>query len=502
MRLFILITITVFLGIGTTTNAQPTVFNKVYDAYNSIDGGNALTQLSDSNYLIVGGYTNVGINGAWILKLNNLGNILWTKEYDLTIGGDNAYGIQELSNGNLLIAGTLHDTATVTAKPYLMLLNSLGDSIWMKQYNGSLNIGNSDWATSLVLTPDGGFVVSGFTFMGPSFASLDAWGFKTDSLGNLLWQKQFDGHGLDDFFEKVIITPDSNIVCAGYTVLNMDTAFDFVVKLNQQGDTLWTKQIGGLGGTFDINSTQDGGFIGCGYIYINNTQRAKVYRLDNFGNLIWAKDFARGNGLSEYYSFSAIHELPNGNFMAAGVDFDYSQPVPGGSPRIRMMEFNALGDSIWSKQYPHSTGTDDDYLFDMKLTSDGGFIMCGYVIHNSPTKNDVLVIKVDSNRCADTTCQLAVGVEETLNLQPPTLNFLIYPNPSQGSFTIAFNHTSSINEEYYVEVYNMLGAKIITQVLVNQSINLSAFNNGIYLIRITNSKGNILFTNRLILQKG
>jgi N-acetylneuraminic acid mutarotase len=48
MRLFILITITVFLGIGTTTNAQPTVFNKVYDAYNSIDGGNALTQLSDS----------------------------------------------------------------------------------------------------------------------------------------------------------------------------------------------------------------------------------------------------------------------------------------------------------------------------------------------------------------------------------------------------------------------------------------------------------------------
>jgi len=485
MRLLKTILYTIILCVITISyNAQSNIFSKLYNYDNFNDAAASIIETNDGNFLFVGGSSSRNL----IVKINFQGDTLWSKQYDLSIGVDNALSVVELANGNFLLAGSLHDTATVTAKGYLMLVNAQGDSLWVKQYGTSSGI-NGDRAVSLALTPDGGFVVAGYTVLGPSFASLDAWVFKTDSVGNMLWQKQFDEHGLDDVFNKVIVTSDGNIVCAGATVLNSVNGKDYVVKLNQQGDTIWTKEFGGVacGETYDINITADSGFIGCGGICINGDIRARVYKLDNLGNLIWDNDFARSNGPSEIYNFVSIHEMPNGNFMAAGADYDLTQTQPGDAPRIRMMEFNANGDSIWSKQYPHSTGTDDDYLFDMKPTADGGYIMCGYVIHNSPTNNDALVIKVDSNGCADTTCQLAVGIDAP---QPPKGEWVeLYPNPNNGSFTIRL--TQLVSEEVTIEVYDMFGKQIHYKkpnTPTEIQLDLGNVPKGLYFVSITTKK--------------
>lgn len=495
MRLFILIVSTAGLCVITHCyNAQNTVFSKLYNFDNFNDAAASIIETNDGNFLFVGNSSSRNL----IAKINSQGDTLWVKQYDLSIGVDNALSVVELANGNFLLAGSLHDTATVTAKGYLMLVNGQGDSLWIKQYGTSSGI-NGDRAVTLALTPDSGFVVAGFTIIGPSFNTSDAWVFKTDSLGNMLWQKQFDGHGLNDIFEKVIITPDGSIVCAGVTVLNSITSKDYVVKLNQNGDTIWTKEFGGVecGGTLGINNTADGGFIGCGDICVNGRGRARVYKLDSLGNLIWSKDFARSSGdPSEIYNFVSIHEMHDGNFIAAGADYDLTQSQPGDAPRIRMMIVDANGDSLWSQQYAHSTGTtDDDYLFDMKPTSDGGYIMCGYVLHNSPTNNDALVIKVDSIDCINYVngCQ-SVGVEETLNLKPETLNFIVYPNPNNGSFTIRLTHPIAIgfvSEEVSIEVYDVFGKQIHykkTNASTEIQLNLGNIPKGLYLVSITTKK--------------
>jgi hypothetical protein len=496
MRLLKAILSTVILCVVTHGyNAQNTVFSKLYNFDNFRDAATAIIETKDSNFLFVGA-SNLNAYRNLIVKITPQGDTLWSKQYDLSIGGDNASNVVELPNGNFLLSGTLHDTATVTAKGYLMLINAQGDSLWIRQY-GSGNGMNGDWTESITLVPDGGFVVAGWTVLAPNFNTFDAWVFKTDSVGNLLWQKQFDGHGLDDIFEKVIITPDGNIVCAGVTVLNSVTGKDYVVKLNQLGDTIWTKEFGGVecGGTFDINSTADGGFIGCGGKCVNGNQRANIYRLDSLGNVLWERDFARTMGANEYHSFAAVHEMPNSKFIAAGTDNDETQATV--TPRIRMMVLDANGDSLWSQQYPHSTGTDHDYLFDMKPTSDGGYIMCGYVIHSSPTNNDALVIKVDSIDCMNYVngCQ-SVGMEETLNFQPQTSNFIVYPNPNNGTFTI---ETTNI-ENATLEVYNVSGQLIQQAVLksVQQTIDLSHQPKGLYLLKI-NTKNKII-TQRMIKQ--
>lgn len=499
MQRFLFITIMIVLGIGGTTNAQPIVFNKVYDKDSTQNASSSIIETIGGGYLIAGTFSGGGNAGTWLIKINDVGDTLWTKKYDF--GLNNAYDLFELSNGNILLCGTLHDTATVTAKGYLMLVNAQGDSLWMQQY-GSGSGTNYDWATNIAQTPDGGFVISGFSWLAPNHTTSDVWIFKTDSLGNLLWQKQFDGYGRDDFFEKVIITPDGNIVCAGTTAFDGITRLDYVVKMNQQGDTLWTKQFGGLKWSelLDFNNTLDGGFIGCGArVVASGKQQASIFKLDSLGNVLWYNTFARGNGVGEYYNFSSVHELPNGNFMAAGVDYDYTQPVPGGSTRIRMMEFNNSGDSIWSKQYPHSTDEDEDYVFDMKLTTDGGFIMCGYVIHSSPTRNDALVIKIDSNRCDNVPCQLSVGVEETSNFKPQTSNFKVYPNPTTGILTIELKNETI--DKLIVEIYNLLGEKVYNGLVTQNSININHLNNGVYFLQLKDKNNKHLVTQKLMLQK-
>jgi hypothetical protein len=494
MRLLILITITIFLSIGNITNAQSIVFNKVYDYSNTYDGGFEIIETTDNGYLLVGSYATLSTGGGLIIKLNNLGDTLWTKQYDLTIGGDDVYSVVELVNGGYAICGLYSDTATMTGDAYIMRLDSQGDSLWMNRYGSIFN----DTPYSIVQSLDGEFICAGWTFntIDPNYA--DAWVFKTDSLGNLLWEKQFDNYGLQDNFDKVIITPDGNIVCAGVTVIDAVTGLDYVVKLNQQGDTIWTKELGGIGcgETFDINTTLDGGFIGCGARCVNGFQRASVYKLDSLGNMLWYNTYARSSGASDYFSFSAVHELPNGNFMAAGSDFDYTQPVPASSTRIRMMEFNANGDSIWSKQYPHSTGGDEDYMFDMKLTSDGGFIICGYVIHTSPTKNDALVIKIDSNRCDNVTCQLTIGVEEEKKFD---VDFLIYPNPTTGIIHIELKEKTT--SDLTITIYNLFGEKVYNTKVIQNDININRLDNGLYFIQLTDKNNKQLFTQKLLLQK-
>jgi Secretion system C-terminal sorting domain len=485
-------TIIIFLSIGFASYAQ-VVFNKVYDNNNDLNGSFEIIETSGGGYLIAATYNGNGVTGIWVIKLTNLGDTIWTKQYDISINGEQAYSLKELINGGYILCGGFSDTITMTASAFLMKLDTQGDSLWMKKYETA----GHDYANKVAQTPDGGFVLAGHQILAPSFSESDAWVLKTDSIGNLLWQKQLDEHGFPEYIEGLVVNVDSTIVIGGTTLLSSSSSRAYVVKLTPSGDVIWKKEFGGPIATdiFNMDTTRDKGYIIAGNTIINGEQRAYAAKLDSLGNVTWENDFARGNGPSENYSFAAIHELSNGNFMAAGADYDYTQTQPGDAPRVRLFEINSLGDSIWSKQYTHYGGTNDDYVFDMKLTSDGGYIMCGYIINGSlPQKNDVLAIKVDSNGCADTTCQISVGVATASNFKLQTPK--IYPNPNSGKFTIEVADFKNVA----IEIYNLTG-QLVKQIALNsvqQIINLSKQPNGLYLLKITNN-GQIS-THRIIKQ--
>jgi hypothetical protein len=87
-----------------------------------------------------------------------------------------------------------------------------------------------------------------------------------------------------------------------------------------------------------------------------------------------------------------------------------------------------------------------------------------------------------SDVCLD--CDDLVSVNEIPTMES---NYTVYPNPTNGTFTI----NSMNNEGFSFTVYDTNGALIVSNTSVNSDvqIDLSNYNNGLYLISVIDSKG-------------
>jgi len=81
-------------------------------------------------------------------------------------------------------------------------------------------------------------------------------------------------------------------------------------------------------------------------------------------------------------------------------------------------------------------------------------------------------------------CSFSLGIEET----KPGLSGTIYPNPSAGNYQISVPGVS----EYSVEITDVLGKTVFHSKIKNNvaELDLSDKQNGIYFVRISDSKGN------------
>jgi hypothetical protein len=70
----------------------------------------------------------------------------------------------------------------------------------------------------------------------------------------------------------------------------------------------------------------------------------------------------------------------------------------------------------------------------------------------------------------------------------------VYPNPSSGHVTIDLS--STLREDYQLEIFNVVGQKVYTEQLPNvngsfkKEINLIPFGKGLYILNFTNNKKN------------
>ena len=80
----------------------------------------------------------------------------------------------------------------------------------------------------------------------------------------------------------------------------------------------------------------------------------------------------------------------------------------------------------------------------------------------------------------------------TQNFQAKTSKATIYPNPTSDNFTIEME-----NEVKSVEIYSLLGQKILTA--TSKNINISNVSKGVYLVRIEDSN-NAVSTQKLIIE--
>jgi hypothetical protein len=235
--------------------------NILWDSYLDTGWGRAVRTTTDGGF-IVAGYSSVidSSEQIYIAKTDSGGSLIWSKTY----GGNEpemAWDVLETPDGGFAVLGWTESYGYGMADIYLLKIDSGGDTLWTRTYG---NIGN-DEGRSIIVKDDGGFVIAGK--LSRDTYNYDISVINTDSAGNIIWSASFIQN---DRTVANSIFPASNggFVLTG-TKIDANYLFSsFVMKVNDNGDSLWTRVIEDPEQNLycrSIVQADDGGYVAAGY---------------------------------------------------------------------------------------------------------------------------------------------------------------------------------------------------------------------------------------------
>ena len=271
----------------------------------------------------------------------------------------------------------------------------------VKIWDGTFGGTDSDDLQCMKQTSDGGYILGGTSSSGiggnksqPSRGGWDYWIVKTDSLGMLQWEHTFGGSG-DDYFQSLAQTPDGGFILGGYSGSQISGdktqmtrgGYDYwIIKTDSLGNKQWDKDFGGTNTErlYSVQQTDDNGFILSGHsssgIGGDKTQSVWgvwdywILKTDSVGNKLWDKDF----GGTDYEELHSAQQTADGGFVFGG----FSLSGTGGDKTqgnwgyddYWIVKTDSLGNKQWDKDFG---GTDEDYLYSIQQSPDGGYFLAG-----------------------------------------------------------------------------------------------------------------------------
>ncbi len=246
-----------------------------------------------------------------------------------------------------------------------------GNTLWSKVFgNAEEQSGNS-----IVATADGGCLVLGET------NSLDTTGrdiflLKLDANGNTEWTKIYSGDR-GEYAGKLIQSGD-NFYVIGYT-WSFGTANDgLLMKVDAGGNIIFAKHYdgGNFENLFGAALTSDGGIVMTGSRAVIVTDDALVIKTDTAGNLLWAKEYG-GTGVD---AANSITEATDGGYVFVGSTNSFGS----GALDYYMVKTAIDGSHVWTRA-PGTMSWDGAYEI---INDNDGFVVLGegytgdyYVLH-------------------------------------------------------------------------------------------------------------------------
>jgi len=483
-------------------NCQLSIVNCHAQTYFNKDFGNDTSSYSDgdfiyefadtSGYLAVGSFAGTQGRHLRFLRLNNLGDTIWSKFY----GKSNV--IQFSTNGNyvnlgdtnFVFVGTIYvDTLNPTpdsTQTVLYKIDTAGNVLWNFRF-GDTN--KQHPPSDIKPTADGGYIISGFTTGWGATNATSSFLLKVDSNGVEQWHKIYGG-GLFREAYSVEVTQDNGYIMAGRFYQSTATKEDInVVKTDSLGNLLWSKTYGtperdSYGFITKYGATNDyilTATINIGSGFNVGDFQAYMARISGAnGNIIWVDTMGIvQTGVQDSYTSNVII-LPDGYIIGVG-GTNYQSSI--GNSDAWIVKYDGNGNLLWQRTFNKYGGNNQNYFWDVRQTFDGGFILCGDLTNTAVPEQNLWVLKLDSNGCDVANC--TVGIDE---VRPPSgdLGGIIYPNPSNGVFNITTDFSSKAN----VEVYNISGQLIKSLTIKGSgSIDISKQPNGIYFVKVIQNNG-------------
>ena len=216
--------------------------NDVYRVQQTFDGGYVMT-----------GYKGFGVapySMVSIIKLDSAGNLEWSKYY--AAGNNSNYGksIRQTSDSGYIVTGSIEDYPPYQAGAFILRLNSAGDILWAKKYY--LPFLYQHPTGNDILTMHNGFLL--YLDNNGNFYLV-----RTDFEGNILWSKEYmyfgSGPGsLNERASRINRTTDSCFV-----FLHGSCWGSALIKVDFHGNLVFAKQLDIA--SVEMVETQDRGLL-------------------------------------------------------------------------------------------------------------------------------------------------------------------------------------------------------------------------------------------------
>lgn len=471
-------------------------------------GGGGLNAVeNDSGYFSVGGYLSLttGKQNIHVLQTDFNGDILFRKIY-----GDTSYhyvmGFQnslvKLTQGGYTMYGGKIGGTNGSAVAILFRFDEQGDTLWTKTYGDTTNF---QTGRHMRQTADGGFIL----LADDKTTNASHWVIKTDSLGVIEWQQHYGGPQAEGPAHIAVCSDKGYIFVGGSNSggVNATNGNIRISKLDSLGNVDFTKFFGlSLAEqAWCVEPTQDGGYIFGGGITRPSDGITTSYaiRLDSLGDTLWTRTYTPPVGNGSGNGFRTIFELPDGSFLGGGQEF-FTDSISFGRYDGLIIKLNPNGDTLWHKTYriPYMNANGTDFeIKDIRPTTDGGFICGGVVYPAFPDTGtqDMWVFKIDSNGCVDTTnCYISTSTREVVHTAQ---QLLIYPNPTNGIFTLEIPKSIPKLEASF-QLLNITGKVVLSKTIHSYSsqLDVSLLPKGVYFYRYFNTELHLNYTGKIVVQ--
>ncbi|HHH54260.1 MAG TPA: hypothetical protein ENK91_11420, partial [Bacteroidetes bacterium] len=435
-------------------------------------------------------------NGDSTFKTDKKGNVYFLGHFSGTVDFDPGAGIYNLTSPygkiDICILKLDKNGDFVWAKSITSDFSKRGNSIALDSYN---NVYITGYFTNHTVDFDPGVGVYNLQSKGGD----DMFILKLDENGNFVWAKSLGGSKLD-LGTSIIVDSDNNIYTTGVFRGTID--FDlgpntfnlkskggedvFIFKMNENGDFIWAKSVGGLESdqTFSIYLDSENNVYTSGYFsstvdfdpgtgvstLSTNVGEYDIFilKMDENGNYVWAKSIPE---LSKLHSVSISFDSNNSIYVAGSfdgtIDLDFGTAVQdlisNGGFDIFVLKMNRDGNFIWAKNIG---GLGDEKSSSIILDSNDDIYVTGYFTGTMNIDRGIDTFKLSS-----------IGDRDIFILKLDKMGSFVWGNSFGG-----------LKTEFSLSIKLGLDNNIYTSGMFSQTVD---FDPGLDTFNLTASVGNI-----------
>lgn len=207
---------------------------------------------------------------------------------------------------------------------------------------------------------------------------------------DLIWSTNYGGAFTEEGYSGTR-TPDNGYLALGSTYSYGAGDHDiYVVCVDSLGDTLWTETYGGTGTEhgYDIQATTDSGYVITGSSWSYGAGKSDIYvlKINQYGMVQWSKTI----GGPEKEVGRSIRLTSDGGYIVCGSSSSFG----AGFDDVYLVRLNSVGDTVWTHTYGGGSG---EIGYAVRVLPDGGFVMCGATGSFGSGYSSMYVLRTDAN---------------------------------------------------------------------------------------------------------